>query len=358
MQPLKTVNAEELSAHPFPPPVYYVKDLIPCGLSVLGGASKAGKSWLVLWIAMRVSGGLPVWDRPTTQCEVLYLCLEDSYSRIQRRMYQLGEEPAPELRFAIMSEKLHEGLEDQITEHLQNHPNTGLIIIDTFQRVRNPHAAETGSMYACDYDDMVSLKQLADHNRIGILLVHHLRKTRDKEDPFNELNGSNGVMGGLDTCLLLKRKCRGADTATLMVTGRDMEDQTLELTFREGIWDLAEPEEEREQPDRYPAFLYALASFMQTRPSWEGTATELLRALDESEIKANGVVRCFARYYYEFLEPRGITYHTRRTGESRRIYLTRSDANDANDDKNAAGKTSSLSSQSSLSESNNKEEAS
>ena len=39
--------------------------------------------------------------------------------------------------------------------------------------------------------------------------------------------------------------------------------------------------------------------------------TELLQVLDETEIKANGVVRCLARYYFEFLQPRGIPYHTR-----------------------------------------------
>ena len=81
------------------------------------------------------------------------------------------------------------------------------IIIDTLQKVREPHGAEAGNIYACDYDAMVSLKKIADKYGIGILLVHHLRKTRDNEDPFNELIGSNGVMGGLDTSLLLKREC-------------------------------------------------------------------------------------------------------------------------------------------------------
>ena len=109
MKPMKTMNAEELSELPFPPPAFIVKDLIPRGLSVLAGAGKTGKSWLVLWLAMRVSQGLPVWERPTQQCEVLYLCLEDTFPRLQRRMYRLNEEPVPELRFAVMCDKLHGG---------------------------------------------------------------------------------------------------------------------------------------------------------------------------------------------------------------------------------------------------------
>ncbi len=335
MQKLNTINAEELSAKPYPPPVFIVKDLIPQGLTVLGGASKTGKSWLVLWLAMRVSQGLPVWDRPTWQCEVLYLCLEDTYPRIQRRMYQLNEEPAPELRFAVMCDKLHVGLEEQLTDQLRRYPDTGLIIIDTLQKVREPHGAEAGNIYACDYDAMVSLKKIADKYGIGILLVHHLRKTRDNEDPFNELIGSNGVMGGLDTSLLLKREYRGSENGILLVTGRDVEDQTIPLVFHNCIWELAEQEGEESKtlppPDQYPPFLYSLAEFMQSQTQWEGTATELLNELAETEIKASGVVRCLSRFYYEFLEPRGIEFHSHRTGQSRLITLTRHDENDAND---------------------------
>ena len=336
MRPLKTMNAEELSELPFPPPAFIVKDLIPHGLSVLAGASKTGKSWLVLWLAMRVSQGIPVWERPTRQCEVLYLCLEDTFPRIQRRMYRLNEEPVPELRFAVMCDKLHGGLEEQTTEQLRSHPLTGLIIIDTLQKIRDPHDAESGNMYACDYDAMVSLKRIADEHDIGILLVHHIRKTKDSEDPFNEILGSNGVMGGLDTVLLLKREYRGAEGGTLRVTGRDVEDQTIPLAFHDCIWELAEPEDDTGEaalpPDLYPPFLYALAEFMQSWKQWEGTATELLEAVAETEIKPKGVVRCLSRFYYEFLEPRGIRFHAHRTGQSRLIYLACDDANDVNDD--------------------------
>ena len=183
MNELKTMNAEELAAQPFLPPAFIVDNLLPMGLSVLGGASKTGRSWLMLWLAMRVSQGLPVWDRPTKQCDVLYLCLEDSFARIQRRMYQLSEEePLPSLRFAVLCEKLREGLEEQITSHLRTYPATGLVIIDTLQKVRPVHSADAGNMYACDYEDMTLLKSMADRYGIAVLVVHHLRKTKDKDD--------------------------------------------------------------------------------------------------------------------------------------------------------------------------------
>ena len=326
------MNEEELAEQGFPPPSYLIEGLLQPGLSILGGASKIGKSWLVLRLGMRVSQGLPVWGRPTRRCEVLYLCLEDTYSRIQRRMYRLNEEPEPNLHFAVASELLHGGLEDQIEAFLQEHPDTGLVIIDTLQKVRPPRA-DNGNQYANDYEDVGSLKRLADRHGIAVLLIHHLRKTKDRSDPFNELSGSTGLMGALDTCFLLKKDYRESDTATLLVTGRDVEDQELTLRFADCVWELVErTEEEKALPNQFPPFLFSLARFMRGQTKWEGTATELLETLGETEVKARGVVRCFCRFYSDFLEPRGISFHTRRTGQSRLIYLQYDSAADRHDE--------------------------
>ena len=149
LKELQTIDAEELASQPLPPPSFIVDGLIPYGLCVLAGPSKCGKSWLMLWLCMRVSQGLPIWERKTQQCDVLYLCLEDTYARIQRRMYRLNEESVPELRLGVISEKLHCGLEEQIEQHLNKFPNTKLVVIDTLQKVRKPNSADS-NMYAAD----------------------------------------------------------------------------------------------------------------------------------------------------------------------------------------------------------------
>ena len=153
LKELQTIDAEELASQPLPPPSFIVDGLIPYGLCVLAGPSKCGKSWLMLWLCMRVSQGLPIWERKTQQCDVLYLCLEDTYARIQRRMYRLNEESVPELRLGVISEKLHCGLEKQIEQHLSKYPNTKLVVIDTLQKVRKPNSADS-NMYAADYEDI------------------------------------------------------------------------------------------------------------------------------------------------------------------------------------------------------------
>ena len=57
---LKTVDAETLLSTPMKKTMFIVDGLIPQGVSVLSGASKIGKSWLMLWLGLQVSQGLPV----------------------------------------------------------------------------------------------------------------------------------------------------------------------------------------------------------------------------------------------------------------------------------------------------------
>lgn len=77
---LKTVDAETLLSTPMSKTVFIVDHLIPQGVNVISGASKIGKSWLMLWLGLQVAQGLPVWGLTTQQCDVLYLSLEDTQS--------------------------------------------------------------------------------------------------------------------------------------------------------------------------------------------------------------------------------------------------------------------------------------
>ena len=124
MEPYFVINAEELQSRAFIPPTFLVDGLIPQGVSLLCGPSKCGKSWLVLWMAMRICQGEPVWGMKTHPCEVLYLCLEDTYSRLQDRLYRLPDPAPPGLWLMIAAGKLYGGLEEQIEDHLAAHPAT------------------------------------------------------------------------------------------------------------------------------------------------------------------------------------------------------------------------------------------
>ena len=83
----KIITAAELMDMQFLPRSTVVDGMLPAGCYILAGAPKVGKSWLVLWLAVMVARGEPVWDMATRQGHTLYLCLEDSVLRIQNRLF-------------------------------------------------------------------------------------------------------------------------------------------------------------------------------------------------------------------------------------------------------------------------------
>ncbi len=159
-------------------------------------------------------------DRTTQQGSALYFCLEDSYTRIQSRLYELTDEPSDKLFFALKADTIGNGLEEQIVMFKSEHDDLQLVVIDTLQMVRN----ERESGYGSDYAEIVPLKNLAEQLGITIVLVHHLRKAADS-DPFNMISGSTGLNGCVDGMLVLKKDRRCGGQAVLYATGRDIEDR-------------------------------------------------------------------------------------------------------------------------------------
>ena len=333
---LQFVDADTLLSTPMEKTLFVVDGLIPQGVSMLCGSGKIGKSWLMLWLGLRVAQGLPLWDLPTHQSDVMYLCLEDRQERIKDRLYQLVDEAPTELHFTTMCGKLGHGLEEQITDALNDYPKTKLIIIDTLQMVRDSRSVSgKNGMYANDYDDISAIKQIADKFKIAIVLVHHLRKLKDSADPFNEVSGSTGITGAADTNFILKRR-RGEETATLLVNGRDVEYQQFTLRFENQVWQMVEHKDSAElHREEIPQFLFRLVDFLKDKPEWMGTATELLSAMGETETSPNCVTKFLGRFAGEVLTPESIEYKTKRTGQSRLVRFRKCDSNDDNDGENA-----------------------
>ena len=170
---LCAIDGETLMDMPLALPRFCVGGLLPQGLSILGGAPKIGKSWLVLDLCVRIAKGEPVWNLDTIPGTTLYLCLEDPLHRVQQRLASVTDEAPANAYFATVAGSLADDLEGQILSFLREHPDTVLIVVDTFQMVRGNNGEPT---YGSDYQEMQKLKRIADSQRISILLVHHLRK--------------------------------------------------------------------------------------------------------------------------------------------------------------------------------------
>jgi len=227
-------NLRELLSWELPPVRWAVPEILPEGLTLLAGKPKLGKSWLALSLALSIAaGGVALGKQPVTQGDVLYLALEENARRLQARARQLlasMTEVPHGLEFALDWPRLAEGGLSYLEDYLKTHPNTRLVVVDTWAKVAPRTDHRRCTQYEGDYEALTPLKRLADAYHVSILAVHHLRKT-GASDVLDEITGSTGMTGAVDGTLILKRE-RGQAEATLFVTGRDIErEQQLTLSF-------------------------------------------------------------------------------------------------------------------------------
>ena len=327
---LQVINGENLMDMELMAPRFCVKGLLPQGLCILGGAPKVGKSWLVLDLCVRIAKGETIWNLDTAKGTTLYLCLEDPYYRIQQRLGCITEEPPANVFFANIADSLAEDLDSQITSFVQEHPDTVLVVIDTFQMIR------TGSnepSYGGDYEELQKLKRLADDLSICLLLVHHLRKQGDR-DPINRISGTTGISGAADAIFVLEKDDRRKSDATLICTGRDLEHRELELRFAKEscTWELVS--DSISNPEKLlPQEMVSFISFMKDTISFSGSNTELtdrFNAYAGLTMAAKSLKQMMNRWRYE-LQEQGVTFRSYRSNSLRVVEILFSSASDASD---------------------------
>ena len=156
MEDLKIVNADNLLYTSLDETEFIIEDILPIGLHMFCGAPKVGKSWLMLDICIKVSKGEEIWNLKTNKCDVLYLALEDTYQRLQKRLFKLTNEIDSNFHISIESNKIANGLTSQLKQTLKKYPDIKLIVIDTLQKVRKQN---NDINYSNDYTDISSFKK-------------------------------------------------------------------------------------------------------------------------------------------------------------------------------------------------------
>jgi AAA domain len=176
-------TAEQLQAMRFPPTTFLVEGIIPAeGVTLLCSKPKFGKSWLAYDLCIGcTTNRIILGEISPAQGDVLYLALEDSKRRLQRRMSKLLPASAPWPRNLTLKtewRRLHEGgLDDIRAWHADSKNNGGkpvLAIIDVLAKVRKP----TGNkqLYEADYEALTGLTRLAGELGLAVVVVHHTRK--------------------------------------------------------------------------------------------------------------------------------------------------------------------------------------
>lgn len=316
---LDTIDSETLLQTELPPIRFIVEKILAQGFYILAGLPKAGKSWLLLILCIRVALGEPLWNYRTEKGSVLYLCLEDNRSRIQERIEDLVTHGIRSLHLATNALTLSTGLLFQLESFIVDHPDTKLIVIDTLQKVRD--SGDNGNPYATDYKDIGSLKELADRYGIAIVAVQHLRK-QYAPDPHGMVSGSTGLLGAADGSFVLMKEKYEDRVSKLYIRGRDVAERILTLRFDEPSreWLLVSDDTPELDVVKRDPSLCAVVNLVRREQAFKGTASELCQRI-HSKLKPNVLSRRLNRYASE-LGQLGVHLETDRTSTRRELVLT------------------------------------
>jgi AAA domain len=227
----------------FPDPTWCVPGIIPEGCCILSGHPKIGKSFLVLGIALAAASGGCVLGVEVEARPVLYMALEDDARRLQdRSRILLDDAPLPHLFHYLTRDETESAMDLAKVWVHDNRDRKPLVIVDTLEKIRGPRSAHA---YSDDYKAGTGLQSLLAAGGT-VIAVHHNRKG-ESEDFLDNVSGTLGLSGSVDTVITLNRK-RNESSGLLNVTGRDVDEMVYKVDFVDGHWstdgdDLAEAAE-------------------------------------------------------------------------------------------------------------------
>jgi hypothetical protein len=215
------VSAAQLIAEPCPETSWIWEEILPQGGSSLVVAKpKVGKTTLGINLAIAVARGDHFLGRPTAKAPVVYLALEEKRSEINKalRALNVGNEPLF-FHFGLAPKKATEEITNLLAE-----TGAGLLVIDTLQkfaRVKdlNDYAQVTAALEP--------IHAAARQSNCHILLMHHAGKGERTDG--DEVLGSTGILGGVDTCIILKKRSEQRTFSTIQRYGKDLPETIISL---------------------------------------------------------------------------------------------------------------------------------
>lgn len=247
---------------------WIIPNLLPSGLILLGGKSKAGKSWFALNLCLAISEGRLAFGTLSCQPQkVLYLTLEDHERRVQYRVNKLLDNSKVSRNFMYATEWARfaapnvttKGVDgfSELRQILIQHGDIKLVVIDTWQKIR-PSKRGSRDDYESDYAHLSQIQALAQEHNCAIMLVHHARKDNEGAEKQDSLLGSTAIAGAADLIWILERKHNGSQ-GLLTPSGRDIKDESpIVFSFDNGTWSYLGPKSDLDRTENQNSVLTAL----------------------------------------------------------------------------------------------------
>lgn len=292
----KIVRADELQKRDLPPVYFAVDQVLPKGVSAIASPPKYGKSWLALDLLLSVCRGADFMGFKTTQSACLYCDLETYDSAIQERLNVLEPNGAPHNMCIVTMEpagenipllSINNGLLNQLEQIRNSIPeDIKVICLDIFERVRDEQKRNQ-TQYSFDYAQVKALSDWGLKNEVAIIILTHTTKFQ-YSDPLMNISGSSGILGAVDSAIMMQKDDRFDDHAILSIVGKYQKDPIMynvEFNRDNGRWHYVstadinsqETRERLKAKEEYENSIIrnALLKFMQDKAEWKGKARTL-----------------------------------------------------------------------------------
>lgn len=251
-----------------------VDNLVAVGVNLFGAAPKAGKTFFSLQMANCVASGIPFLEHDTRQGSVYYLALEDVKQNIQKRLKNFKTDISSNLiiHFGRAYDKSFD-LERVIIDLKKDRPNLNMVVVDTFEKIRDEEVISNARKYTIEYKEISKFHELGIKYNIAIVLIMHVKKAIDRNNPFDALYGSRGVTAGADGMMVMLRTSATSKVKELFISGKEIPDDNKVIIQNENLlFELCEDEIEVTQADRD---LISVMQFVVRKKSYKGTMSQL-----------------------------------------------------------------------------------
>ena len=220
-------GGDELAAMNIPEPPWLIPDILPVGLTILGGPKKLGKSYLVMQFAKQIiDQGQPVF----------YYAGEDTFHLHKQRQKQIGLGASDAYQFTagrVDHFSSRDKFYDHVSETLSIFPFKA-VFVDVMEHCLKPAQVRDYPYYM---KELGRWAKLAQHYGIALVMIIHSGKNAGQHypDPLDHIIGSTGITSAADWILVMQRSEDGRG-AMLHSEGKMAAAKTFSLVKHNGIY--------------------------------------------------------------------------------------------------------------------------
>ncbi|MFR2381815.1 bifunctional DNA primase/polymerase [Thomasclavelia spiroformis] len=310
------VSALEMSKQSITESPDIIENLLPIGVTLISAPSKMGKTFLCMQMANAIAKGDSFLGYQCKKKNAYYIALEDPKDNQIRRLKNTGSTISQGYDIEFCEPyQVSFNLEKKILNYLHFNPELGVVIVDTFEKIRDSNERT----YSIEYKEVTHYHEVAMKYGISIILVMHTIKNINYTNIFANVSGSAGTLAAADGLMVLVRNQMDSNIKELHLDGKGIPADMIKMKQSNNMTyqkvDTTDTDLQVE-PD-----LLGIIHYIIIKRKYEGACERL--GVEAGIKNCNGKhIRCLLDNNKDILKSYFIRYSMlRRTSHSRKILL-------------------------------------